>query len=339
MVQRVADRLGQRGTTGDATERFRQPCLHRLDEWSTALLAHASALLGGLATDLVLDLVERGNLAQGFLGERRLSGGIDVIELASRMGPTESKFGDIARVCDQAAKSGVAIDLEETAEPLQMSRRMLALTVLAIDIGSGRMPRPTPGPVVDRVAPQSSGLGASPTGIKHRQRGVVSEYHGRGQHGAQHQFVQRRQPPTGAAHPGAQGGTIQCDTLAGKDLRLAIQRQMVGIFVDQHMRHQRLGGHAAVNGTLRRWRLHDRLLAGSAAIPRPTYHSDPQLGRHVVKHLHPVFADDVQHVPATGAGLVVDVDHHLDPRQMRRQRSTVALDRFCARRTRRRLRR
>ena len=82
---RIADRLGERGTTGDATERFRQPCLHRHDQWSTALLAHAPALLGGLATDLVLNLVERGNLAQGFLGERRLSGGIDVIELASRM--------------------------------------------------------------------------------------------------------------------------------------------------------------------------------------------------------------------------------------------------------------
>jgi hypothetical protein len=80
-----------------------------------------------------------------------------------------------------------------------------------------------PGPVVDRIAPQSSGLGASPTGIKHRQRGVVSEYFGRGQHGAQHELVQRRQPPAGAAYPGAQSGTIQHDTLAGKDLRLAIR--------------------------------------------------------------------------------------------------------------------
>jgi hypothetical protein len=139
------------------------------------------------------------------------------------MGPTESKLGDIAHVCDQAAKSGVAIDLEETTEPLQMGRRMLALTVLAIDIGSGRVSRSTPGPVVDGVAPQSSGFGASPTRIKHRQRGVVREYLGRGQHGAQHQFVQRRQPPAGAAHPGTQRGAIQRDTLAGKDLRLAIR--------------------------------------------------------------------------------------------------------------------
>jgi hypothetical protein len=53
VVQRVADRLGQRGTTGDAAERVRQPCLHRLDEWTTALLADPSAFVGGLATDLV----------------------------------------------------------------------------------------------------------------------------------------------------------------------------------------------------------------------------------------------------------------------------------------------
>ena len=82
-------RSGSLGRTRNAPEMrpsvSAEPCLHRLDEWSTALLAHAPALLGGLATDLVLNLVERGNLAQGFLGERRLSGGIDVIELASRM--------------------------------------------------------------------------------------------------------------------------------------------------------------------------------------------------------------------------------------------------------------
>jgi hypothetical protein len=85
VVQRVADRLGQHGTTGDAAERVLQPCLHRLDEWAAVLLAHASAFLGRLASDRGLDFVERGNLAQGFLGERRLSGGVDVIELAPRM--------------------------------------------------------------------------------------------------------------------------------------------------------------------------------------------------------------------------------------------------------------
>ena len=37
----------------------------------------------------------------------------------------------------------------------------------------------------------------------------------------QHQLVQRHQPPAGTAHPGTQGGTIQCDTLTVKDLRLA----------------------------------------------------------------------------------------------------------------------
>jgi hypothetical protein len=69
------------------------------------------------------------------------------------MGPTESKLGDVAHVCDQAAKSGPrvrppapglrrgrlpqgqapagprtgsAIDLEKTAESLQMGRWMLA---------------------------------------------------------------------------------------------------------------------------------------------------------------------------------------------------------------------
>ena len=68
--------------------------------------------------------------------------------------------------------------------------------------------------------------------------------------------MQRRQPPAGAANPIAQRGTIQCDALAGEDLRLTIQRQMVAVLADEHMRQQRLGRHATVNGTLRRRRLY-----------------------------------------------------------------------------------
>ena len=104
---------------------------------------------------------------------------------------------------------------------------------------------------------------------------------------------------------------------------------MVSEFVDQHMRQQRLGGHAAIDRPLGRGRLHDRLLAGPTAIPRPPDYLDPELGRNVVQHLCPVLADRVQGTAATGTRFVFDIDHHLDPRQMRRQRATVALRRFA----------
>jgi hypothetical protein len=44
---------------------------------------------------------------------------------------------------------------------------------------------------------------------------------------------------------------------------------MVSIFVDQHMRQQRLARQASINGPLRRGRLHDSTFAGPAAIARP----------------------------------------------------------------------
>ncbi len=42
--------------------------------------------------------------------------------------------------------------------------------------------------------------------------------------------MQRTQMPGSAANPVRQRGTIQIDTLAGVNLGLPVQRQMVGIF-------------------------------------------------------------------------------------------------------------
>ena len=148
----------------------------------------------------------------------------------------------------------------------------------------------------------------------------------------------RTAPCSGPAHAAAPAtsrrGRPSCTrwndpahTLAREDLRLAIQRKVVGIFVDQHMRQQRLGRHAAVDWPLRRGRLHDGLLAGPAAIARPADHLNAKLGGDVVQHLGTVFADRMQRRTTARAGLVVDIDHDLDPRQMRRQRTAIALRR------------
>jgi hypothetical protein len=50
---------------------------------------------------------------------------------------------------------------------------------------------------------------------------------------------------------------------------------------------------------------------------------DPELRRHQVQPLAFVLADPVQLALAAGAGLVIDVDDDLDPRQVRRQGSTI----------------
>jgi hypothetical protein len=140
--------------------------------------------------------------------------------------------------------------------------------------------------------------------------------------------MQWSQPPTGPAHPVAQRRTIQRHTLASEDLRLPIQRQVVAVLADQHLGQQSLGGQAAINRTLRGWRLNHGPLAHPAAIARPADHAHPQLGGDIVQHLGAVFADPMQSSAATGAGFVVDIDDDLDTRQMPRQRTAVALGRF-----------
>jgi site-specific DNA recombinase len=107
----------------------------------------------------------------------------------------------VCRAADQAAKPGVTVDLEQTAEAFQMGWRMLALTIFAISIRGGGVTRSRPGTVVDRVAPQPSGLGAAAAGIQHWQGGVVGNHFGRGQNRAQNQLIQRLQPPAGASDP------------------------------------------------------------------------------------------------------------------------------------------
>src|SRR4051812_21964045 len=146
----------------------------------------------------------------------------------------------VCRAADQAAKPGVTVDLEQTAEAFQMGCRMLALTIFTVSVGSGGGCRSRPRTGVYSVAPQPSCLGSAAAGIQPWQGGVVGNHLGRGQNRAQNQLIQRLQPPAGASDPVAQSGTIQLDTLAGEDLRLAIQRQVVGLFVDQNVGQQRL---------------------------------------------------------------------------------------------------
>ena len=58
---------------------------------------------------------------------------------------------------------------------------------------------------------------------------------------------QRFQQPCCLADPIGQGGALQIDAVALEDLPLAIERQMVGVFADQHMRQQSWPRPAALN--------------------------------------------------------------------------------------------
>ncbi len=97
------------------------------------------------------------------------------------------------------------------------------------------------------------------------------------------------------------------------------------------MRDQRLGRHAAVDGAVGRGCYDHGALAAMAGVARPPGHPHPQLRGHHVELLGAQFADGVQGVAAARAGAVLDVDHHLVARQVRRQCAVVAARRLGAR--------
>jgi hypothetical protein len=51
-------------------------------------------------------------------------------------------------------------------------------------------------------------------------------------------FLQRLQPPTGAADPVGKGRAVDLDALPGKDLALPVERQMIAVFGNQDMSEQ-----------------------------------------------------------------------------------------------------
>ncbi len=131
-------------------------------------------------------------------------------------------------------------------------------------------------------------------------------------------LVHGPQMPGGAADPVGERRAIERDPLPGVDLRLTIERQVIGVFGDEHMGDRRLGRQAALDQPRRGRRLHDDVLAGAAGVFGTAHHQHAELRRHDVEPLGDVLADPVQHALAAGAGLVLDIDDGLDARQMRR---------------------
>src|SRR5271157_1705812 len=221
VVHRVTDRLGQGGSTRDTAQLSGEPDVHGLNQRPALLLAHALTVFGGLTANARFNRVQRGDPPQGFFGDRRFGRDEDIVELPSCVRPAESELrGIVGGICDQSSEPGIAVDLKQSAITLQMFRRVNAFAIIAVDIDGGWVTWPAPGPVVDGVAPQPSGLRLAPAGVQYRQSGVVGEDFWRGQHGGHHQRVQWGEPPAGTADPIAQGGPIQHHALTGEDLGL-----------------------------------------------------------------------------------------------------------------------
>ena len=247
---------------------------------------------------------------------------VKFIEAAADMAPAEGKLDGIA--LGQCPVSGIAIDLQDAGEAVEMAEWPLGLAVGRIDIGHTGRITATPRPVITGIGPQLPGLGPSPSRIENRRRGLVGkEFDGLLEPGKQ-ALVHRAQVPGGTADPVGQSRAIEHDPLAGVDLRLPIQWQMIGIFGNQNLRHRGLRRQAAFDQSSRCRHLDHHVLAGPAAVFGPAQNQHPELGWDDVEPLGDILADPVQNSMAAGTDLVADIDDRLDARQMSRQRTPVA---------------
>lgn len=92
-------------------------------------------------------------------------------------------------------------------------------------------------------------------------------------------------------HPVRQRRTIQLNALAGVNLRLPIERQVIGIFGDKNLGDGGFGRQSALDQPGRGRRLHNTVLASTAGVFGTPSHEDPELRRDQVQPLASILAD------------------------------------------------
>ncbi len=119
--------------------------------------------------------------------------------------------------------------------------------------------------------------------------------------------------------PAGQRRARKIDAVPGKDLRLTIERRVIAVFGDQHLRKQRRRRHAAGDWTFRSRRLGDRP-AGATSVFWTGDAQDAKLRGSPVQHLAHALADRMERTAAARARLAVDIEPDILARQMIGQR-------------------
>lgn len=108
------------------------------------------------------------------------------------------------------------------------------------------------------------------------------------------------------------------------DLALAIKRQMIGVFADQHMRQQPGSGATALNGARWQLRLGEVVTArtGKAGPGDPVHDEAP---RHVFQFFGHILAQTTQLAVAFGASIIAGGQFNVLARYMIRDRAAPGL--------------
>jgi hypothetical protein len=187
----------------------------------------------------------------------------------------------------------------------------------SVGIGDRRRIGPAPGPIVARDRPEEALLDAAASRIEHRRRGLVDRDLAGGENDLAQPQPERLELRGRIAHPERQDGALDVDTLREQHLGLPIEREVPGIFGDQHKGDHRLGRQAALDQPFGCRRLNHGIRAGPASIFWPMRDNHSELRRDDIEPLRRLLADHVHRRAAAGAVGIFRRNRHIDMRQMR----------------------
>jgi len=195
---------------------------------------------------LVLDIVKQTNVRQR-LGAGRRIGTAGVVELAARVRQA-GNLGDMASgpagVDAVVSAKGVGLQIHPivTAPSGQELHRPVAAAAGGVGEHILRMF------LVPQVDPEPSGLrGAGKPPIQNVHRRVVGVDHPGLQHFCDHQIVKRLENIGTLGHPVAHRRAGDVDVVALQDPFQPMQRKMIAIFADDHVRQQPRCGEPFLN--------------------------------------------------------------------------------------------
>jgi hypothetical protein len=116
-------------------------------------------------------------------------------------------------------------------------------------------------------------------------------------------FNQKSKQFARRAYPSGQRRAVQIDAFAGIDLRLPVERHVVGILRDQHISEQPRPDESSIDRPRRCRSLHGPVV-GVAAQLRAHMADDLEAGSYALQHLGEILAQLAQSAAAVGAGFM-----------------------------------
>ena len=130
----------------------------------------------------------------------------------------------------------ISVALHDAAIAIEQLERVDRAATGSVAVGDRRRIGPAPGPVVAGDGPEVSLLGAAAAGIEHRRHRLVDRDLAGGQNELAQPKIERLELGGRIAHPERQDRALDVEALGEQHLGLPIERQMPGVFGDQHDR-------------------------------------------------------------------------------------------------------